>query len=682
MEGIKSHIVIILGIIFLPIPVSSQNDTIHSSKELKEVVITGKLIQQEADHYNCIPTNKQRKHSHSGFELVRNMMIAGVDVNMDAGNISTPAGIATLYINGREASFREVQSLRPKDVIRVEYYDMPTGRYAKDRAVLNYVVKKYATGGYTQVDGLQAIGFLRKDYNLNSKYSFGNYNTNIWTGYGIENPNTDLSYTEYYRLPSEVTKQTSFLNQESKNTTKYLTTSLSYMTNKLTWMVRASIEAKDNKDNAPTGSTQYITASTIDIQNNSLFSRNKTLKPTFYAYYSRSLGNNQNVDAIIDAYYARNNYHRILTENSTFQNRVTEDYFYSKLNVNYNLSLSRGNNLTFSLHEYMRNSQDNYYGETPTFQHLRSSETILFVDYSKRWKKTMLDINPGISYLMYKLHGDNAVKHIAPRLQLSVSWMPNRLQRIRAFFSLGNTFPTLSSTNRTEQQIDPIMIRRGNPDMDNSTLLGPGLTYSVNYKQWSALLSTYYMYMSNAIVNTYTANGANIINSFSSDAQSHQTSTTLSLTWKPSSSFNVKIDGGYTYFAINKIVHERQCGWKAGLQANYYVGDFSFSTFCKSTTKSLENYQIRVKTPWQYGLIAEWNHNNFSLVLEAKNLFMQKNKIYQLLSTESYDLSRSILRDIDNAYATVKFLYSIEYGKKVRRSPKYNMKDSESTILR
>lgn len=82
------------------------------------------------------------------------------------------------------------------------------------------------------------------------------------------------------------------------------------------------------------------------------------------------------------------------------------------------------------------------------------------------------------------------------------------------------------------------------------------------------------------------------------------------------------------------------------------------------------------------GLTAEWNHNDFSFVLGTKNLFVQNNKNYQLLSTNSYDLSRRTQCDIENAYASVKFLYTIEYGKKVRRSPKYKMKDSESTILR
>ncbi|MDD4535275.1 MAG: hypothetical protein PHC48_12490, partial [Prevotella sp.] len=173
---------IILFLLIALLPVNAQTDTLKTQL-LQGVTVSGQYIQQANDHYNCIPTSKQRKHSHSGYELVRSMMIPGVDVDTDSGKVSTPAGAATLYINGREATFREIQSLRSKDVVRVEYYDMPTGKYAKDLAVLNYVVKQFKSGGYTQLDALQGLGYKCGDYNLISKYSFGNYNANLWAGY-------------------------------------------------------------------------------------------------------------------------------------------------------------------------------------------------------------------------------------------------------------------------------------------------------------------------------------------------------------------------------------------------------------------------------------------------------------------------------------------------------------------
>ena len=63
-----------------------------------------------------------------------------------------------------------------------------SGKYANDKAVINYIVKTYTSGGYTQVDALQGVGYLKGDYNLTSKYSLGHYNVNLWAGSSVQNP--------------------------------------------------------------------------------------------------------------------------------------------------------------------------------------------------------------------------------------------------------------------------------------------------------------------------------------------------------------------------------------------------------------------------------------------------------------------------------------------------------------
>ena len=559
---------------------------------------------------------------------------------------------------------------------------MPTGQSAQDKAAMNFIVRTYNYGGYAQVDGLQGLDYKKGDYNATSRYSFGKYNMNVWAGYNISNPKVDVYSIERYQLPEEVTKTSVSCNNDKEKIGRYFTASLSRMSQKTTWMLKASIENNRDWDNTQNGNTLYSGMGLNDGYNVNSYLRNSTVKPTFYAYYNRTLDRDRSLDAVFDSYYARNKYKRDMQEYDRYISDVDEDYFYSKFNANYNISLPKQNFLTFSLHEYLRVSQDNYKNLNNYGQHLRSSETIFFIDYSKRWKKMMVDINPGVSYLVYKIHGDEAVKHIAPRMQMSYSWMPDKIQRVRLFFSLGNTFPSLSYVNHVEQQIDRLMLRRGNPTMDNSTLLGPGLTYSVNYKSWFALLSSYYMYMSNAIVGTYSSEGGKVVNSFTSDSRNHQSVTSLSLTWKPTSDFNVKMDGSYSYFAVNRAVHERLEGWQMGIQANYYVGDFSFSASCSSESRILQSYQTHIRTPWQYGLSAEWSHENIAVILEAKNLFVQNNVIKSSLYSGAYDISERMRRESDNSFASLKFVCSLDYGKKVSHSPKYEVKDTGSTILR
>jgi len=69
-----------------------------------------------------MPTKEQRKHAVTGYDLLNNLMIPGISVDRLKGIVATPAGNATLYIDGRLVDFREIQSLRPKDISRVEFY--------------------------------------------------------------------------------------------------------------------------------------------------------------------------------------------------------------------------------------------------------------------------------------------------------------------------------------------------------------------------------------------------------------------------------------------------------------------------------------------------------------------------------------------------------------------------------
>ena len=62
----------ILGMMTLP--VAAQTDSVSKNVQLKEVVVAGDMVKREVDYINCIPTPKQRKHAHSGFELVKNII--------------------------------------------------------------------------------------------------------------------------------------------------------------------------------------------------------------------------------------------------------------------------------------------------------------------------------------------------------------------------------------------------------------------------------------------------------------------------------------------------------------------------------------------------------------------------------------------------------------------------------
>ena len=108
----------------------------HAQCVLKGKVLDGNRVGVEVkassyirqkDRVLIIPDKQQVRHAGTGYDLLYNLMIPGITVDRRKGTVSSTIGEATLYINGRKAEFREIQSLRPRDIEKVEYFDMPTG---------------------------------------------------------------------------------------------------------------------------------------------------------------------------------------------------------------------------------------------------------------------------------------------------------------------------------------------------------------------------------------------------------------------------------------------------------------------------------------------------------------------------------------------------------------------------
>ena len=167
------------------------------STTLEGIEVVGTRFIRQKDKVLILPDKQQVKHANTGYDLLNNLMIPGLDVDRRTGAVSTLGGSATLYIDGRKVDYREVQSLRPRDIEKVEYYDNPTGKYANDVVSINYITKKYETGGYVSLDGTQTIGYLNGDYNVvakidhkNTSYTFyGGANMNKYDG--VRNEKTE-----------------------------------------------------------------------------------------------------------------------------------------------------------------------------------------------------------------------------------------------------------------------------------------------------------------------------------------------------------------------------------------------------------------------------------------------------------------------------------------------------------
>lgn len=685
----KALLVIIMSLC-LHVTYAQKPDTTKTfiqGKELGEVVVKSSYLTREGDHILAIPTKEQRKHAVTGYDLLSNLMIPGVSVERSTGSVTTPNGAATLYIDGREVDFREVQSLRPKDISRVEYFDVPTGKYAKDAYAINIIMKPLNNGGYTQLDASQNIGYLYGDYNLISKFVTGTKSLNLWAGYSLENPKSSMDENETFIFPDyQLNRLQHYNNADNRQTEEYVQASISNRGRKYIWMLRGGMAWNASKNGVNNGMTEYWKTAAA-IKNGSILdinTRNKSYRPSVYFYGLHTFSNTKSLDYVFDGYYSRNDYDRLYNDdNVSFRSLVKEDYYYIKANANYSMAFSHRNRLTFSLYEFMRISDSEYIGTSAYNQNLHSSETILFADYSQRLGSFFFDINPGLSFLTYRLEGMKSINHLTPRLQARATYRIDKVQQLQFMFALGNTYPRINTINNVEQQIDPIIILKGNSNMDNSILLNPRLSHTLNLNKFALQTGVSYFYQNHSIISDYYIRDGHLISTFRDDCIYHRPSADISMTYKPSGTLNMKVSGQWIEHLVRGGAEHRNLSAFSGTaMINYYVRDFSFSASIASPSRDLIDSQINRKTFWRYQLSAMWNHGNRAIEANANNLFMMKNHIVDELSASYYSFKQIDQSRSYNQYANLKIVYSFDYGKKTSKSPDYKHQNSESAILK
>lgn len=661
--------------------------TFIQGKELDEVVVKSSYLTREGDHILAIPTQEQRKHAVTGYDLLSNLMIPGVSVERSTGSVTTPNGAATLYIDGREVDFREVQSLRPKNVSRVEYFDVPNGKYAKDAYAINIIMKPLNNGGYTQLDASQNVGYLYGDYNLISKFVTGTKSFNLWAGYSLENPKSSMDENETFIFPDyQMNRLQYYNNADNRQTEEYVQASISNRGRKYIWMLRGGMAWNASKNGVNNGMTEYWKTAAA-IKNGSILdinTRNKSYRPSVYFYGLHTFSNTKSLDYVFDGYYSRNDYDRLYNDdNVSFRSLVKEDYYYIKANANYSMAFSHRNRLAFSLYEFMRISDSEYIGTSAYNQNLHSSETILFADYSQRLGSFFFDINPGLSFLTYRLEGMKSINHLTPRLQARATYRIDKVQQLQFMFALGNTYPRINTINNVEQQIDPIIILKGNSNMDNSILLNPRLSHTLNFNKFALQTGVSYFYQNHSIISDYYIRDGHLISTFRDDCIYHRPSADMSITYKPSGTLNMKLSGQWVKHLVRGGAEHRNLSAFSGTaMINYYVRDFSFGASIASPARDLIDSQISRKTFWRYQLSVMWNHGNWAIEANANNLFMMKNNIVDELSASYYSFKQIDQSRSYNQYANLKIVYSFDYGKKTSKSPDYKHQNSESAILK
>jgi len=673
------------------IAVSTQNISLgniilfQEAKMLDDIQIVADRIIRKKDGMLIYPRKNELKFAGSGYDVLYNIMIPGVNVDRSKGLVTRLGQEVALYVDGQKVGYREIQNIESASIDRIEYIDVPSGKYIQDNTAINIITKKKTSGSYFSLDAKQNIGYLKGDYNATAQFSKENLSFQAFGGYNMEDyDNPGSTITENYNLPERtVSRYNKILRDVTKNNNQYVQLNLKSSTPKKTLVAKFSFVRSITPDNYTDKEIDYLNLDAKNIKSNS-FVDEKNYKPTMELYGNFELPRKQNLSVTLGGSYNKNKYVRDYKETDfSTHTEADEDFYNTKLNLNYSKKVKNNNTFSASIIENYRLSDSQYTGSSNYSQELYTNEAILRLGYMHHFgNKWILNSQLGASWLNYELKGEEGRNQFTPRANVMLRYMPFQKQAFTFSFNAGNSFPTVNSLNTVDQAINSILVKRGNPDLDMSKLYNGSLMYNLFSKKLSIQAMLIGNVFTNLAVPYYFAEKDKIISTFKSNIDLHQHIGVLSGTWNISSNFDLKSELAVLHYQFKGSFREEQTTFRAMADLNYSWKNIMVNLSVKAKEKRLTNSAVYEEDFIQYGGNIRWSVPNWHVELGTTNPFSRHNNICESYDGSAYSYLNTTLNKSFQSVGYVKLVYKFSRGKKQKVENGKVDTNTESAIMK
>lgn len=669
-----------------------KRDVILTDKSLTlgEVEVTASNINMKGDHVTYMPTKKQVNGANNGVLLLFNMMIPQLKVSPMENSVATSDQTSLgIFIDERQADANELARLRPKDISRVEYYEMPTGVFARsgiDRA-LNIVTKKYTSGGYVDVRTNTQVTYLQGNYSVQASFDKGNVNTLVMAGSNVaKNDNTGSTTKNDYMFDTPFTKYMYYDFNETKNLSDYGLLRATVRGKRSYFLAQAMLAWNETPDNTAIRSVSY-SDNFYPAAKSFTSSYSNGLTPSLLLSHQIRFNKKDMLNWNLSYSYSRNK-NRSRYEEGDFApiiNNAKDRYHSLVAALNYLHAFGNGGQLNFELANFLNNSNSVYSGTSPSQQEMLTNEFLLISSYTHRFgKKFSLMLRFGIDVNTYKVNGMETVTKLYTRPGLNANYKIDGTSSLTLTAYAGSFTPSLSLMNEAEQRVSEYEIKRGNPNL----LAGKPITSVLSYsKYWNKFsLAAYAMYNGTIdnYVNLFTIEGSNMVNTHINGGNFHSYVVGVNGVLRLlSNSLQLRLSPTFSHKALTGTYRNKHNRFFIYSEVYYSTGAFSFSGYYTSPQTILVSSPVYSKSKCDYGMTASWSHRGLFVQVGCSNIFNGKRDYsknyfnYGAYNTFVKAFSRSL-----GAQVYLNLSYNFDFGRKVKRQDVKVNTSSNSGILK
>ena len=656
-----------------------------STFTLRTVVVKADKVIKKSDGMTVIPQKGLLKLSTDGFDVIYGIMIPGLDVDRQRGSVTRLGQEVAVYINGEKASNAELRNIKPGSIVRIDYIDIPSGKFINDPISLNIITRSSTNGAYYAFDDTQYIGYMRNTFNATAQWNLEHSKVSLFAGNDLSDfGNAGSHEREEYGFPGRsVLRSTDILDNRYKNDNQYL--QLNVTKSASTYNMGIKVSAVRDEDPFQVVSGKVTVDDSGDKASRFLSEArsSRSFYPEVNAFGNFVLGQGQMLSANVSFSYGDNRYNDdIQEEDYRSLSNVNEDIWELKNFLSYSKTV-KSQKFSLVMKDNYTRSNARYTGSVDLGQRFYSNEGILQAGYMNNFSKSlMLNLQAGSSWLLYRLEGATKTSKLLPRASITLRYTPFEHHAFTLNANVGNSFPTLNTFNQVSLGKNPFLQHRGNAGQDITRIYNVGLAYNAYLKNLNyqlMLINNTYMHLAvpqfviedNVMVSTYTSN-----------ADLHQYLAVFFGTWNITSSLALKSELAYIHNDFNGYLDKSKNTWRMRIDATYTYKDMMINVYGKVKETRLENTGIEEEDFFRWGANAKYNLGRWILEVGVNNIFTPSNYLKSTYSDVNYGYARSTFNKMEQANAYLKVAWRLNIGKKVNPESNNSSRIYPSSIMK
>jgi hypothetical protein len=661
--------------------------TSHDNK-IEGVTVSSNL--KRIDRELLFPSANQLRVSNDVFTLLESMNLRGMQVDVMNKSASVNGRSPQWKVNGIPKSIEEVKNIRPKDILRIEYSDMPSMR-EMDRGfggVINIILKVKSDGGYVSANATSAFTTGFADGGTEASYNKGKSSFTL---------NYSASYRDYDKWKRETSSQFISPKETVVRDMKGLESPFGYLSQNIDFNYVIGIDQKTMFSATLKNPIYYQHGDIGEIYGNNILRHTKSsfhgYTPSLDLYLSRVLSHDDRIELNVVGTLgikgrSRYNLTDRMDDGTTQEYAMPVDTKRRSLisELYYIRPFKSGTALAIGVQNTLGYSHNDYFVPDEYRDKLNENNTYTFAQlWGKIWK-IQYSAGTGLKY-NYLNNGTKKQRYWKNQSSVSLFYAPKSNLYLQYSFYYYPSLPGLYATTEVSKRIDDLQMLKGNPDLKASNNFYNSIAANYTKGIFNTSLTVMYLRSTDPI----------FLHIGYDDANGYFTQSYIN--GKSNSQFNVEVApslrglfnfmniygrAGYNRFwsktadvshAINNYY------WSLTMQL--YYKKFSLSANYAQPKKTL--YDETISRDEKVSRISlQWNGKNIVAWCCLYNLFMKNGANYLTESISKYNPGRSKVTIRDNGnMITLGLSWNMSFGKKFNKASRsINNADNGNSLLK